>query len=120
MTSFSWKFLPGRSWANTNGAVDSCDWIPAGEHAGECAGHYQVKFHYQAGPASDVSHGEFCHEGIRHIAPYAIGERLAIQYDPKRPSRYHFSGASANYEKLEAIVVVTVFALLAGYFLYAY
>jgi hypothetical protein len=49
-----------------------------------------------------------------------VGEQLAIQYDPKKPGRYHFSGAESNYEKLEAILVMTVFALLAGYVLYTF
>ncbi len=45
---------------------------------------------------------------------------MAVQYDPKKPARYHFNGAESNYEKLEAILVMTVFALLAGYVLYAF
>ena len=67
-----------------------------------------------------VNHGEFCHQGVQHIAPYSVGERLAIQYDPKKPARYHFSGAAPDYQKLEAILVMTVFALLAGYVLYTF
>ncbi len=49
-----------------------------------------------------------------------LGEQLAVQFDPKKPGRYHFSGAGSNYEKLEAILVMTVFALLAGYVLYTF
>ena len=33
-----------------------------------------------------MNHGEFCHHGSQHIAPYTVGERLAIQYDPKKPA----------------------------------
>jgi hypothetical protein len=90
------------------------------DHLGGTSGHYQVKFTYQVGDHGQVNHGEFCHPGVQHIAPYRVGERLAVQYDPKRPARHHFSGAAPNYEKLEAIVVVTVFALLAGYVLYTF
>jgi len=120
MTHLLWKLTHTHSWATTDATVDSCDWVRSNDHVGEIAGHYQVKFSYQTGESGQVNHGEFCHQGIRHIVPYAVGERLAIQYDPKKPSRYHFSGVTPNYEKLEAIVVMTVFALLAGYVLYAF
>ena len=119
MTNLRWKFSSARSWPITDATVNSCDWIGSQEHAGEIAGHYQVKFTYQTDSGRN-NEGEFCHEGIRHIVPYSVGEHLKIQYDPKKPSRYHFSGAEDNYEKLEAILVVTAFALLAGYFLYAF
>jgi hypothetical protein len=49
-----------------------------------------------------------------------VGESLPVQYDPRRPQRHRFSGATRNYEKLEAILVMTVFALVAGYVLYAF
>ena len=118
MNSLRWKFTHGRSWLTTDATVDSCEWTKS--HAAEIGGHYQVKFSYQAGESTEIKQGEFRHQGNRHIVPYFIGEHLAVQYDPKKPSRYHFSGADdPNYEKLEAILVATVFALLAGYFLYA-
>jgi hypothetical protein len=99
--------------------VDSCEWVRLHDHLGGIAGHYQVKFSYLAGDR--VNHGEFCYHGAQHLVPYSAGERLTIQYDPKKPARYHFSGAhTSNYEKLEAILVMTVFALLAGYVLYAF
>ncbi len=120
MTNLRWKLTNARSWSTTDATVDACDWIKSHDHAGEIAGHYQVRFTYRSGQNGEVNHGEFCHHGIRHIVPYSVGERLTIEYDPKKPSRYHFSGASANFEKLEAILVMTVFALLAGYFLYAF
>jgi hypothetical protein len=120
MIDLLWKLTHPRSWSTTDATVDSCEWVRSNDHAGEIAGHYQVKFTYRAGESGQVNHGEFCHQGIRHIAPYAAGERLAIQFDPRKPARCHFSGAAPNYEKLEAILVMTVFALLAGYVLYAF
>jgi hypothetical protein len=120
MTNLLWKLTNARSWSTTDATVESCEWVKSHDHAGEIAGHYQVKFSYRVGDSGQVNHGDFCHQGIRHITPYCTGEHLAIQYDPKKPSRYHFSGASSNYEKLEAILVMTVFALLAGYMLYAF
>jgi Protein of unknown function (DUF3592) len=118
MTNLIWKLTHASSWSSTDATVDSCEWVRSHDHAGEIAGHYQVKFTYQAG--GDVRQGAFCHQGIRHIMPYTKGERLTIQYDPKKPSRYHFSGAGESFEKLEAILVMTVFALLAGYVLYTF
>ncbi|MGB8535023.1 MAG: DUF3592 domain-containing protein [Acidobacteriaceae bacterium] len=118
MSSFLWKLTPSRTWPTTYGTVDSCEWVRLHDHLGGIAGHYQIKFTYQMG--GQIHHGEFCHHSTPHIAPYTVGERLAIQYDPKKPSRYHFSGAGSNYEKLEAILVMTVFALLAGYVLYTF
>jgi hypothetical protein len=120
MTNLLWKLTHTRTCATTDATVDTCEWVGSNDHVGEIAGHYQVKFTYQVGESGQVKHGEFCHQGIRHIAPYAVGEHLSIQYDTRKPSRYHFSGVTPNYEKLEAIVVMTVFALLAGYVLYAF
>ena len=119
MISLVRKLTHSRSWAATEATVDSCKWVRYHDHLGGIAGHYQVNFTYQAGDAGQVNQGEFCHQGSQHIAPYAVGEKLTIEYDPKKPSRHHFSGAAPNYEKLEAILVMTVFALLAGYVLYA-
>jgi hypothetical protein len=119
MANLLWKLTPSKSWPTADATVDSCQWVRLHDHLGGIAGHYQVKFSYLAG--GRVNHGDFCHHGAQHIAPYSVGERLTIQYDPKRPARYHFSGAdSSNYEKLEAILVMTVFALLAGYMLYTF
>jgi hypothetical protein len=120
MANLLWKLTSARSWPTTDATVDSCEWMRYHDHLGGTSGHYQVKFTYQVGDHGQVNHGEFCHPGVQHIAPYRVGERLAVQYDPKRPARHHFSGAAPNYEKLEAIVVVTVFALLAGYVLYTF
>jgi Protein of unknown function (DUF3592) len=120
MSSILWKLTQHRSWATTDATVDSCKWVRYHDHLGGIAGHYQVNFTYKAADQGQLHHGEFCHQGSQHIAPYAVGEKLAIQYDPKKPARHHFSGAAPNYEKLEAIVVVTVFALIAGYVLYAF
>ena len=114
------KLTPARSWPTTDATVESCEWVRYHDHLGGTAGHYQVKFTYRAGDRGEVNHGEFCHHGSQHIAPYSVGEQLAIQYDPKKPGRYHFSGAESYYEKLEAILVMTVFALLAGYVLYTF
>jgi len=118
MSNFLWKLTPSRTWPTTDGTVDSCEWVRLHDHLGGITGHYQIKFTYRTG--GQMHHGEFCHHGPPHIAPYTVGERLAIQYDPKKPSRYHFNGADSNYEKLEAILVMTVFALLAGYVLYTF
>jgi Protein of unknown function (DUF3592) len=118
MDNLLWKLTPSHSWPTTDATVDSCDWVRHHDHLGGSAGHYRVRFTYQA--VGLVNHGEFCHQGVQHIAPYRAGERLGIQYDPKKPARNRFSGAAPNYEKLEAILVMTVFALLAGYVLYAY
>jgi Protein of unknown function (DUF3592) len=120
MANLLWKLTPAHSWPTTDAIVDSCEWVRLHDHLGGFAGHYQVKFTYQSGDHRQVNHGEFCHHGTPHIAPYSVGEHLSIQYDPKKPARYHFSGAGSNYEKLEAILVMTVFALLAGYVLYTF
>ena len=114
------KFTPTRSWPTTDATVDSCEWVRLHDHLGGIGGHYQVKFTYQVGDQGQVNYGKFCHQGVQHIVPYCPGERLAIQYDPKKPARYHYSGAEPTYEKLEAILVMTVFALLAGYMLYTF
>jgi Protein of unknown function (DUF3592) len=118
MSSFLWKLTPSRSWPTTEATVDSCEWVRLHDHLGGFAGHYNVKFTYRVD--GHVNHGDFCHHGAQHIAPYTVGEHLIIQFDPKKPARYHFSGADSNYEKLEAILVMTVFALLAGYMLYTF
>ncbi len=120
MANLLFKLTHGHSWPTADATVDSCEWMRYHDHLGGAAGHYRVKFTYQAGDQGQVNHGEFCHQGSQHIAPYRVGERLAIQYDPRKPSRYYYSGAPANYEKLEAILVMTVFALLAGYVLYTF
>jgi hypothetical protein len=120
MASLVWKLTHPRSWPTADATVDSCDWVRYHDHLGGTAGHYVVKFTYQGGDRGQVNHGEFCHQGTEHIAPYYVGERLAVQYDPNKPSRYHFSGAGSSYEKLEAILVMTVFGLLAGYVLYTF
>ncbi len=119
MSNLLWKLTHTSSWPTTNATVDSCEWVRYHDHLGGNAGHYQIKFTYLAGDGQ-VNHGEFCHQGVEHIAPYGVGERLAIQYDPRKPARYHFSGAAPDYQKLEAILVMTVFALLAGYVLYTF
>jgi hypothetical protein len=120
MTNLLWKLTPSHSWPTTDATVDSCEWVRYHDHLGGGAGHYQVKFTYQAGDGGQVNHGEFCHQGAQHIAPYCVGEHLTIQDDPTHPARYHFSGAAHDYQKLEAILVMTVFALLAGYVLYTF
>ena len=120
MGSLLSMLTPTRSWSTTNATVDSCDWVRYHDHLGGITGHYQVKFTYQPANGGPVNHGEFCHQGVQHIAPYRVGESLPVQYDPRRPQRHRFSGATPNYEKLEAILVMTVFALVAGYVLYAY
>jgi hypothetical protein len=120
MTDLFWKITHARSWPTADATVESCEWVKDHDHLGGSVGHYQVKFTYQASDLGQANRGEFCHHGTQHIAPYYVGEHLAIQYDPKKTTRYHFSGAPSNYEKLEAILVMTVFALLAGYVLYTF
>jgi len=114
------RFAPGRKWPTADATVDSCEWVRYHDHLGGTAGHYQVTFSYRAVDGGSVNQGEFCHQGVQHIAPYRVGERLAVQFDPRKPARHRFSGATPNYEKLEAILVMTVFALIAGYVLYAF
>jgi hypothetical protein len=120
MASMVWKLTHPRSWPTTDAIVESCEWVRYHDHLGGNSGHYVIKFNYQAGDRREMHAGEFCHQGTEHIAPYFAGEHLAMQYDPSRPSRYHFSGASSNYEKLEAILVISGFALLAVYALYVF
>ena len=118
MSTIFGKLLSDRSWPSTDATVDSCKWLRFHDHLGGIGGHYQVQFTYQV--AGQSRYGEFCHHGTQHIAPYTVGEHFAVQYDPKKPQRYHFAGAESNHEKLEAILVVAAFALIASYFLYAY
>ena len=120
MANIFWKLTRFGSRQTTEATVDSCEWVEYHEHWGGGAGHYQVKFSYQTDGRGPVLHGEFCKHGTQHLAPYRVGERLQIEYDPKKPTRSHFNGATPNYEKLEAIVVMTVFGLIAGYLLYSF
>jgi hypothetical protein len=120
MADLLWKLTHTHSWPTADATVESCEWVRDHDHLGGTAGHYEVKFAYRVGEQGQLNHGQFCHEGVQHISPYRVGEQLVIQYDPKKPARHHFSGAAPNYEKLEAILVMTVFALLAGYVLYAF
>ena len=120
MNNFFWKLTHARTWPTADATVSACEWLKYHDHVGGSAGHYQVRFTYRAGDQSELHHGEFCHHGSPHISPYSVGEHLAIQYDARKPARHHFSGAASDYEKIEAIAVMTVFALLAGYVLYTF
>ena len=62
MANLLWKLTPSHSWPTTDATVDSCEWVRYHDHLGGIAGHYQVKFTYQATPGQ-VNHGEFCHHG---------------------------------------------------------
>src|SRR6202789_275415 len=79
MANLLWKLTPARSWPTADATVDSCEWVRYHDHLGGTAGHYQVNFTYRAGNGQ-VNQGEFCHQGVQHIAPYSVGERLSIQY----------------------------------------
>ncbi len=78
MASLFSKLTPARSWPTTDATVDSCQWLRLHDHLGGIAGHYQIKFTYQAG--GHVNHGEFCHHGAQHITPYysrrAVGSSI--------------------------------------------
>jgi hypothetical protein len=67
-----------------------------------------------------LHHGLFCHPGSRQIVPYHPGEQVPIRYNSKNPSHFHLTNASSNHEKLETILVMTLFALIAGYLLFTF
>ena len=75
MANLLWKLTPSHSWPTADATVDSCEWVRYHDHLGGTAGHYQVKFTYQP-DGGQVNHGEFCHQGVQHIAPYS-GRRAA-------------------------------------------
>jgi Protein of unknown function (DUF3592) len=106
-----------RNWPVTQATIDGCSWVSGHDNLGKEAGHYDVSFVYRTDRAQDLHRGSFCYDGCREIAPYRAGEVLPIHYNPKKPARYSLSGASSNYEKIEAIVVMALFGLIAGYVL---
>lgn len=107
-----------RRWPITGAQVDTCSWVEATDNLGSKTGHYDVTFRYEA---QDGQHrGRFSCSGSPQVAPYQSGEKIPIQYNPKRPSSNIYSGADTGYEKIEAILVMTLFALIAGYVLYSF
>jgi hypothetical protein len=67
-----------------------------------------------------MHHGSFCYEGCKDVAPYVKGDTLMLQYKPSNPDRFKLPGSDSSYEKIEAILVMALFALIAGYVLAAY
>ena len=108
-----------RKWAEGQARVDSCIWVHDHDNLGNDTGHFDVSFLYTSEDSTQPHHGRFCSPGCREVAPYRSGEPLQIQYNAKKPGRYRLPWAESNlnYEKLEAIVVMALFALAAGYFL---
>jgi Protein of unknown function (DUF3592) len=104
-----------RNWPKTQATVDSCSWVSGHDNLGGDSGHYDVFFSYTAGDTAEVHHGSFCYEGCKDAVPYLPGERVPIQYNAKHPAQYNFPGADSNYEKLEAVLVMLLFALIAGF-----
>jgi hypothetical protein len=114
-----------RHWATTDATVDSCSWVHDHDYTGVDTGHYDVYFSYKLANADDrdpdqLHHGHFCRSGSRQIVPYHPGERIPIRYSPKKPGNVCLVDASSGYEKLETILVMTLFALIAGYLLFTY
>ncbi len=106
-----------RKWTETQATVDSCTWVRDHDNLGNDTGHFDVSFVYRAADSAEPHHGRFCYEGCQKVAPYRPGEDLPIRYNRNKPCCYRFPWAdqNSNYEKLEAILVVALFALAAGY-----
>lgn len=104
-----------RTWLTTEATVDSCAWA---SHS-SFTGHYDVTFSYRPVNSDPVS-GKFCCPGDRQIRPYHPGERIPIRYNPSHPKRFSLAEQEPRFEKLEAILVMALFALVAGFLLYAY
>jgi Protein of unknown function (DUF3592) len=109
-----------KNWPTAQATVDSCCWVDEHDNLGNRTGHYDVSFVYKADNSAEVHRGSFCYPGSKSVVPYRWGETVPIQYNPKRPERYNFSGEDSGYEKLEAIVVLVLFALTAAYVLYTF
>ncbi|HEY4051465.1 MAG TPA: DUF3592 domain-containing protein [Acidobacteriaceae bacterium] len=109
-----------KNWPTAEATVDSCSWVDGHDNLGNQTGHYDVTFVYKAGTSDEVHRGTFCYPGSKSIVPYCWGETVPIQYNPKKPERYNFSGTDSSYEKLETILVLVLFALTAGYVLYTF
>jgi hypothetical protein len=109
-----------RHWATAEATVESCSWFHDSDYMGVDAGHYDVAFSYKPPNSDQPVHGSFCYSGSRQIVPYHAGEKFPIRYSPKHPGHFYFAGAAPSYEKLEAILAMSLFALLAGYVLFAY
>ena len=107
-------------WPLAHATVDSCSWIEERDNLGIVSGHYHVSFMYKSEGSVEPHRGCFSYPGCREVAPYSVGESLTIQYNPKKPGRYTFRGADSNYEKLEAILVMALFGLVAGYVLFTF
>jgi hypothetical protein len=114
-----------RSWPITEARVDSCSWVQDHDYMGVDAGHYDVVISYEpaksgsdlTGRMDQLQHGHIRCSGNRQVAPHHPGERIPIRYSSKHPSHFHLADTSPNYEKLETILVMTLFALIAGYLL---
>ncbi len=104
-----------RKWTDTHATVESSVWVNDHDNLGNDAGHYDVSFMYKA--ADSEHHGSFCYPGCPEVSPYRPGESLPILYNRQKPSRYRlpWSDTNSGYEKLEAILVMALFGLAAGY-----
>jgi hypothetical protein len=109
-----------RGWSTADATVDSCSWIHDNDYTGVEAGHYDVAFSYRPGNVGELQHGHFCRSGTRQIAPYHAGEQIPIRYSPKDPCHFQLADVSPDYEKLETILVMALFALIAGYLLFTF
>jgi hypothetical protein len=109
-----------RRWLATQGEVDSCIWEESEDNLGGRSGYYTVTFAYKDGSSDQAYHGHFTCSGCVRVKPYRTGERVSVLYNPKRPATYYCFGSDSGYEKVEAILVMVLFALIAGYLLYAF
>jgi hypothetical protein len=106
-----------RRWTETQATVESCIWVHDHDNLGNDTGHFDVFFVYRTPGSPEPHHGKFCCQGCQEVGPYRPGEKLPIRYNRNKPGCYRFpwADATSNYEKLEAILVVSLFALAAGY-----
>lgn len=109
----------GRQWPMAEAEVDSCTWVEGRDNLGSKAGQYDVAFSYKPNGSSNIYHGHFAYPGTAEVMPYRPHEAIPIQYNPHKPSRYTYPGDTSRMEKVEAILVMALFALIAGYLLYA-
>jgi hypothetical protein len=114
------------NWPTAEATVDSCTWVYESDHPGAGHhGHYDVTLSYKPANSNLAGldaphHVRFCRSGSRHITPYCAGEQISIFYNPKNPNRFRLADSPPDHQKLEAIVILALFALMAGYLLFAF
>jgi Protein of unknown function (DUF3592) len=113
--AFQRVLTPG--WQTVEATVNACRWVVSHDNFGEPTGHYDVSVAYRVPESDQPRCGTFCYEGSEQILPYRPGDKVTIEYNPRHTSRCRAAGSPPNYEKLEAILVMALFALLAGYVL---